>query len=121
MEIHFEYDGEYYFFQPIADIHALPSPLKEILIILKANGINGLYDGYYDPRAQFGIVLLDKPITSGFRELEKIGRIKLNPLPDRSVSIFMHDLYAHVYYDEKLLAEVTAHRAQIEPPISLKK
>lgn len=110
MEIHFEYDGDYYFFQAIENILALPSPLKEVLMVLKANDINALYDGYYDVKAQFGLVLLDKPITAGFRELEMISGTKLHPLPDRSVSVFMRDLYSHALFDGKLLEQVIIHR-----------
>lgn len=110
MEIHFEYEGDYYFFQAIAEKQLLPSPLKEVLKVLEGHGIKALYDGYYDVKAQFGLVLLDKPITAGFRELEMIGGTKLNPMPDRSVSVFMRELYAHVLYDGPLLEQVNANR-----------
>lgn len=110
MEIHFEYDGDYYFFQAIENILALPSPLKEVLMVLKANDINALYDGYYDVKAQFGLVLLDKPITAGFRELEMISGTKLHPMPDRSVSVFMRELYTHVLYDGSLLVQVNLNK-----------
>jgi hypothetical protein len=110
MEIHFEYDGDYYFFQAIENILALPSPLKEVLMVLKANDINALYDGYYDVKAQFGLVLLDKPITAGFRELEMISGTKLHPMPDRSVSVFMRELYTHVLYDGSLLEQVNLNK-----------